>query len=397
MKSRPLAIILICFALGAALGLVLLEALVARTILDPSLANWLRPAVVALAAGIAAVFVVGVWRREIDQYREVIELAHLTARPQRVQMTLQRGVRLAAAVTGAPAAAAYLQVESGALELAAHYGFPGTDCLAPTIPHPVSESGRPETPRRPRLFSDAQGLPKRLSDGWKEPPRYVLTVPMLHEDDLAGLLVLPSERPLVLTEADERALMALGRQLGGAWRLKVDLDRLVEAAQTDFLTGLSTRRHFDVVFRREVARARRGLYDLSIAVLDVDDLKVINDTWGHPVGDRVLEEVGKLLSQVRAGDIAARLGGDEFVLVMVGAGQNEADIVVRRIEEGLRRLNASGRLPCPVEVSVGIHQVSCLPEDPLALADNAMYRNKEARRRARVAAEQPQRRSGTND
>jgi diguanylate cyclase (GGDEF)-like protein len=108
-------------------------------------------------------------------------------------------------------------------------------------------------------------------------------------------------------------------------KLLVLQKELEEQAIRDSLTGLYNRRFLDETLSRELSRAERDKYSVSIVMLDLDHFKMFNDTYGHDVGDMMLKQLGKLLSsQVRAGDIACRYGGEEFVVVMPKASLSVA-------------------------------------------------------------------------
>lgn len=95
---------------------------------------------------------------------------------------------------------------------------------------------------------------------------------------------------------------------------------LLEQAVRDPLTGLFNRRYMEETLERELLRAMRKNVPLAIIMLDMDNLKIYNDTWGHAAGDAALQQLGSvLLNQVRREDIACRYGGDEFILIMPDA------------------------------------------------------------------------------
>jgi diguanylate cyclase (GGDEF)-like protein len=164
-------------------------------------------------------------------------------------------------------------------------------------------------------------------------------------------------------------------------------------AITDSLTGLYTRRFFQEEMRVESARASRGDTGLGLLLLDVDEFKRINDTFGHPAGDRVLQELaGRLQASCRPGDIIARYGGEEFAVLLSGA----APAVVTEIAERIRRGVASqplriedGLISVPVTVSVG---AATLPRDGVTedavvrAADRALYEAKRTGRNRVVTA-----------
>ena len=113
----------------------------------------------------------------------------------------------------------------------------------------------------------------------------------------------------------------------------VERERQLEVlAFADPLTKLANRRYFDQTLERELSRARRHRVPLSLAMLDIDRFKFVNDTWGHPVGDRVLIAVARsILRSVRNYDFVARVGGEEFTVLLPGASLTHAEQVVERV------------------------------------------------------------------
>jgi diguanylate cyclase len=100
-------------------------------------------------------------------------------------------------------------------------------------------------------------------------------------------------------------------------RQATDISTYLQEARTDALTGLPNRRSFDDEFQRRVAQWRRKRVPFSLMLLDVDRFKQLNDTHGHPAGDAVLSEVGRLLREhTEEGELAARFGGEEFVVLL---------------------------------------------------------------------------------
>ena len=156
---------------------------------------------------------------------------------------------------------------------------------------------------------------------------------------------------------------------------------LVSLALMDELTTLYNRRGFMALAEYQLKLARRGGRAFVLIYADIDDLKGINDTFGHAEGDRAIAETARILKEsFRASDIFARLGGDEFCLLTVDAGADAAAVIRRRLTERLAAHNAeSGRL-YPLNFSIGV--VCCAAEEPRDLsalleeADRRMYEEK---------------------
>lgn len=158
--------------------------------------------------------------------------------------------------------------------------------------------------------------------------------------------------------------------------------QLLLMGTTDHLTQVSNRYKFWEVMNSEVERARRYKYALSLILIDVDELKVVNDRYGHLVGDNLLAHIATLIrSIVRGSDTVARIGGDEFAIVLPYAGHQEAQEVARRLMTHLKEqsLPISDGEPVPVTVSYGI--ATLLDSDDSAhdifrRTDQALYEDK---------------------
>ena len=163
-------------------------------------------------------------------------------------------------------------------------------------------------------------------------------------------------------------------------RLNRQLEDVLEAAKRDTLTGLFNRAHFESVLRNRIEQSKRRTDTLSVAMIDLDGFKEVNDGMGHAMGDLALRQVGHLLGgQARDTDIAARYGGDEFAWLMPGTSVEAAVAVADRIRRLVRDMSRD--LNLPISLSIGI--ASC-PEDAASLADlidcadAAMYQAKGA-------------------
>ena len=166
-----------------------------------------------------------------------------------------------------------------------------------------------------------------------------------------------------------------------------DLDRLheraAEEAVTDELTGLANHRRFKELIAHEVERSKRFEHPLSLLMIDIDDFKEVNDTYGHLQGDHVLRAVAHLMAgESREVDEPARYGGEEFALVLPETDSHSALEVAQRIRTRLQstRIPLSGRDgEITVKVSVGVAGTPDTALDPTGLveaADEALYRAK---------------------
>jgi diguanylate cyclase (GGDEF)-like protein/PAS domain S-box-containing protein len=159
----------------------------------------------------------------------------------------------------------------------------------------------------------------------------LLISPLRDRSDTArGQLVVL--RDITQRKLDEGALQQAKRSLEAQLvEIKNLQEQLKEQAIRDALTGLYNRRYLEETLDRELARASRERYPITLVMVDIDDFKRVNDSYGHPVGDLVLQALGKLLYQhTRRSDIACRYGGEEFLLVLPGLAIERA---VRRADE----------------------------------------------------------------
>ncbi len=253
--------------------------------------------------------------------------------------------------------------------------------------------------------------------------RSMIVVPLPYEDRPVGVLKVLSPHPNWFEERDVRWLQLMAGLVGSAMahaiehcakvnllaertemlnalrvsearlneqleltqRLNADLEsanaRLATLATTDALTGLRNRRHFDEVLRDGCALMKRRREPVSMILVDVDEFKKYNDTFGHPAGDAVLRRVAaNMRDQIRGHEVLARFGGEEFAILLLGAGENEAFSVAER----LRAAVAAGPwLERQVTASFGVSTIHPGEGDPaelVARADEALYQSKRSGR-----------------
>lgn len=166
----------------------------------------------------------------------------------------------------------------------------------------------------------------------------------------------------------------------------------------DWLTGLANRRRFDEMFLQEWSRARRDETSLGVLMIDIDDFKRYNDTYGHQAGDTCLQQVAKAIRGVvhRPGDLPARYGGEEFVVVLPQTDAAGAALVAEKMRaavEALRLQHVNSRASDRVTISAGaaalVPPEKSEPAVLIAAADQALYQAKrEGRNRVRSHGEE---------
>lgn len=185
-------------------------------------------------------------------------------------------------------------------------------------------------------------------------------------------------------------LAELRARLRSSLRMHRLVRMLSERAQLDGLTALWNRSHFDERLAQLVSSAERNDRPLSLALLDLDHFKSVNDNYGHPAGDAALQGAAEILSgSARGSDVACRYGGEEFAIIMPETTPEQARRLCERIREAIAARNWPAHPDRNITVSIGIAGAegsTGLPaEDWLAHADAALYKAKEGGRNRVVA------------
>jgi diguanylate cyclase (GGDEF)-like protein len=212
----------------------------------------------------------------------------------------------------------------------------------------------------------------------------LISVPLVIKDRLAGVLNLHKHQTDAFTPGDLKLVQAIANQAAVA----IDNSQLYEQARnlsnTDELTGLANRRHFQTILQRELAQSQRFHTRFTLIMADLDNFKAINDTHGHLKGDLLLNQVGQILLQNTRGiDLVARYGGEEFVVLLPKTDTEGARAAAEKLRisvmtekyHGIEQSHPGGYLT----VSLGIAEYPSDSRDVyelLELADRALYRAK---------------------
>jgi len=190
---------------------------------------------------------------------------------------------------------------------------------------------------------------------------------------------------------DQSALKKANEQLQAQIKQNEALQvELREQAVRDPLTGLFNRRYLKETLEREIARAKREGLPIGIMIMDIDEFKNVNDSFGHTAGDRMLQAMGELLrANTRAEDVVCRYGGEEFVIVMPGASLGiafeRAELIRIRFDQ-MRVPYEGDALHATISLGVAAYPIHGTDgEDALIRADRALYQAKQAGRNRVVA------------
>ena len=212
-------------------------------------------------------------------------------------------------------------------------------------------------------------------------------VPDLEASNLAGLLGIAYASLEGLTPQESSVihsiLAVMVMVVGSSKALSRTLSELEYYSTHDPLTGLHNRRYFNEILGYEVGRSERHNHQFSILMLDLDDFKDVNDTYGHPCGDRVLQQVAdRMRASMRNGDLATRIGGDEFAIILVETGVEGALVVAEKLRTELRQMTFEGEEDKYFHVTTSIGVVTYPSDarsisDLMAGVDLGLYRAKE--------------------
>ena len=245
----------------------------------------------------------------------------------------------------------------------------------------------------PDVYNDPR-FAKRVDEYTKWKTRSIICVPLQSKHRVLGVIQLINCAMESFGEQEMFFLHALCDYAAIAIDNARAVEKIQELTITDDCTGLYNARHLYKTLEAEVYRSARFGYEFSVIFMDLDHFKTVNDTYGHLIGSKLLQEIGfKVKSQLRLIDYAFRYGGDEFVILLPQTDKTSALVVAKRLQEMMRRTQflADDGLNLNVRCSMGL---ATYPEDAkssheiIRQADEMMYMVKNSSRDNIAVAQQ---------
>jgi len=208
-------------------------------------------------------------------------------------------------------------------------------------------------------------------------------VPLICQDRVVGVVNLADKMQNESFGCKDIALIELFGQLVGASIGNIKLfEKIQRQATTDGLTGLVNHKTFYEILERELWRSRRYGGQIALIMVDIDNLKEINDAHGHRAGDKVIREISRRIKEcIRQIDTAARYGGDEFAIILPNTSLNDAVVVAKRMVDVVARSPTSWKkeqIALSISVGLGQYDSDTNPEDITSRSDQALYAAKQA-------------------
>jgi diguanylate cyclase (GGDEF)-like protein len=275
--------------------------------------------------------------------------------------------------------------EEGDLVLRAHHG---------TLTPQITDGGRFSTSHEPWSRILATGSTLIEKEFSESECRYLaesasrMCVPLVSFGQTLGVLVLDSDRPNAFRDTEVRSLESVADIFSTSIQNAHYVERVKQLAYLDGLTGIFNRRFFELRIMEEIERARRYENGMAVIMADIDHFKLLNDEFGHLLGDEVLRQVSSLFhQQLRKIDVVCRYGGEEFGILLTQTSVQHAMGVAEKLRKMVETWQFPG-VPRTVTISAG---VAAFPEhgttrdELVRAADNGLYCAKQDGRN-RVAA-----------
>jgi diguanylate cyclase (GGDEF)-like protein len=205
--------------------------------------------------------------------------------------------------------------------------------------------------------------------------RSIIYLPLTIKEQGIGSLVLGSLKPNAYSHRQIRLLGQVALQISTPIEIAQLYARAEQRSRVDELTGLFNRRHFEERLKEEIGRHSRYGNVFSIFLLDLDSFKTYNDIYGHPAGDVLLNQIGKIIKgSVRSADQAFRYGGDEFVVILPETAMDDAFVVAERVRVQIAREMEAKEIAVTCSIGVASYPTDgVISGELVTVADAALY------------------------
>ena len=331
-------------------------------------------------------------KRELEEAslrgRRLFELSFSIAKEQKVDALTQRLVEGAAELVGVEKSMMYLVDAQGQVSYTKSFGI---EVAQDVLRGPLQRIGilsAAYIAKQPIVIHEPQEHPQWESRPWLHPfLRQMLSVPLVMQGEVEGALCLfnkNNHEPFSAEDVDTLSTLAV--HAGVAIDNARFVERMEQQAVTDSLTGLSNHMEFQKRLTEEVDRSRRYHKEFSLLMFDLDNFKMVNDTYGHQMGDAVLKEMAQVLrNSLRSVDQVFRYGGEEFAVILPETPEEGAKIISERIRQTITEscYGKGSDRSLRISVSIGLAsfpQDADQREDLIGAADQALFSAKRSGR-----------------
>jgi len=268
----------------------------------------------------------------------------ISDRKKAERQNIERWMYLESVLTAAPDAIVTLDARQQIVEWnpGAHqlFGFTAEEAIGKQLDELIT---------RPEIIEEAVSYTNQVQEGLAIPP----TEAIRYRKDGTQVEVILAGSPIMM---EGELIGAIGVYTDISDRVRME-NELRAMALRDSLTGLYNRRGFSLLAEQQLKIASREKHNMLLLYIDLDDLKTINDCYGHPEGDQALQGVGRTLQETfRKSDLIARIGGDEFVVLALESESSSADTLLKRLDENLEINNMQNNQCVQIAISVGCVQ-----------------------------------------
>ncbi len=233
--------------------------------------------------------------------------------------------------------------------------------------------------RKPIITNLGSADPRYIVKEFMSNVTSLLCVPLIAKGEVIGVINITNKKhDKLFNQKDLEFITSLANQAA----IAIDNAKLYELATKDGMTKLYIYRHFCTLLENEIRRCERYKRNMSLLMMDIDNFKKINDTYGHLMGDTILRRLAAVLQEtIRNIDIPARYGGEEFVVILPETSKEDACVIAQRIRKNIAKIKVSinERDTLSPTVSIGVAQFLTDGKDPRELinaSDTALYHSK---------------------